>query len=71
MRRYFFDLIDKGRTITDADGQDFAVAEEAKAHAVHVAAELVRNKQRRGSWSSVRTDAGMEIFRVPLWSQRA
>jgi hypothetical protein len=71
MRRFFFDLIDKGRIITDAEGQEFAVAEEAKAHAVHVAAELGRNKEGDESWISVRTDAGMEIFRVPLWSQKA
>jgi hypothetical protein len=71
MRRYFFDLIGQGRTIADAEGQEFAVADEARAHAVRVAAELgsIKSKERAISvWISVRDETGVAIFRAPVSS---
>lgn len=72
MARYFFDFIDKDRTITDVEGQEFANAEEAKAHALHVSIEIARsapNQCHEKNWISVRSEAGLEIFRVPLSSR--
>jgi hypothetical protein len=72
MRRYFFDFIDRDRIITDAEGQEFLVPEEAKAHALHVTAELVRstpNECHERRWILVRNETGVEIFRVPFLSR--
>jgi hypothetical protein len=71
-RRYFFDLIAQDRIITDAEGHEFAVAEEAKAHALQVVAEIARNTPKEGSDRRgilVRDETGVEIFRVPLSSR--
>jgi hypothetical protein len=71
MQRYFFDLIDSDRIISDAEGQEFAHAEEAKAHALNVAAQLRRRlpKERAdGRWISVRNKTGVALFKVPLSS---
>jgi hypothetical protein len=72
MCRYFFDLIDMDRIVTDCEGEEFACAEDAKAHALRIAAELARNTPREGNdkrWISIRDEPGVVIFSVSLLSQ--
>jgi hypothetical protein len=68
MPRYFFDVTN-GTTLADQVGEEFALVEAARGHAVAVARELSRNGLSLGlvgRFISVVDEGGVVIFRTPL-----
>jgi hypothetical protein len=71
MPRYFFNILVRGRTIHDPEGDNLAGDKEAKAHAKLIARGILesRDRYRRGveNWQLVITDrTGRQIGIVPL-----
>ena len=58
MRRYFFNLNDGQKIIPDLEGTELPDDDSARAHAVQVARELARNRERETrSWRLAVCDA--------------
>jgi hypothetical protein len=64
MPKFHFDLRDR-LTIWDAQGEEFASANDAIQHAIQVAMEFGRNRTETSGEIVVR-EGGQEIYRVPL-----
>jgi hypothetical protein len=72
MARFYFHLTN-GDTIKDDEGEPYATAEQARAHAEKVARELARNRthnELRRRALCVTDEAGRQVVRIPLCRRR-
>jgi uncharacterized protein DUF6894 len=68
MPHYFFNVTN-GTTLADEVGEEFALVEGARGHAVGMARELSRNGlplSLVGRFISVIDEGGVVVFRTPL-----
>jgi hypothetical protein len=67
MPHYFFNLTINGDSVADEVGEEFDGVEAARGHAITVAQELSRGRPLVGHHISVLDEAGVVVFKVPLW----
>jgi hypothetical protein len=65
MARFFFHVKD-GNTFKDEEGEDWPSLEAARAHAVVIASELLREGNYEGYAISVTDEQGNEVAYLPI-----